>query len=77
MHVNYSGFIKYSQEWSKISDLNVKTYNWKHKYTIYVVIQVIALFGEVLVGLVAVLYTAAVGIACCFVTGGLGFGQSG
>lgn len=72
MYVNYSGFIKYSKHCSKISDLNVQTYNLKHKYTIHVVIKVIPLLGEVPVGLVALLYTAAVGITHCFVTMVLG-----
>lgn len=77
MYVNHSGFIKYSQECSKISDLNVQTYNLKHKYTIHVVIQVTPLLGEVLVGLVALLYTAAVDITHCFVTGILGLAKVG
>lgn len=34
MYVSYSDFIKYSQQRSKISDLNVQTYNLKHKYII-------------------------------------------
>lgn len=74
MHLNYSGFIKYSQKCSKISDLNVKTYNLKHKYTIHIVIQVIALLKEVLVSLVA---TAAVVIAHCFAIGVLGLAKGG
>lgn len=72
MYVNYSGLIKYSQQCCKISALNVQTYNLKHKYTIHVVIQVIPLLGEVLVGLLALLYTAAVDITHCFVTMVLG-----
>lgn len=59
MYVNYSGFIKYSEQCSKISGLNVQTYNLKHKYTIHIVIQVIPLFGDVLLGLVVLLYAAA------------------